>query len=162
MQYSNNYLCHHGTKGQRWGIRRFQNHDGTRTPLGKIRRRELEGYSGKSSKSTKIVKKEKVSKPKPKSTVERVKEMTDQEIDARFNRLTKEKNLIELEQKMSAFSKPKMSAGRKFVNKLVNEAIVPAAVDAGKTLAKEWLTQTGRDMLGLKAPNPESKKKKEN
>ena len=23
------YLCHHGIKGQRWGVRRFQNYDGT-------------------------------------------------------------------------------------------------------------------------------------
>jgi hypothetical protein len=29
-----NYLEHHGVKGQRWGIRRFQNKDGTLTPEG--------------------------------------------------------------------------------------------------------------------------------
>lgn len=32
-----NYLEHHGIKGQKWGIRRFQNPDGTLTPLGKKR-----------------------------------------------------------------------------------------------------------------------------
>ena len=31
------YLAHHGIKGQRWGIRRFQKKDGTRTPAGKKR-----------------------------------------------------------------------------------------------------------------------------
>ena len=30
-------LYHHGIKGQRWGIRRYQNEDGTRTPEGKLR-----------------------------------------------------------------------------------------------------------------------------
>ena len=30
-------LSHHGIKGQRWGIRRFQNEDGTRTVAGKAR-----------------------------------------------------------------------------------------------------------------------------
>lgn len=30
-------LYHHGIKGQKWGLRRFQNPDGTLTPLGKIR-----------------------------------------------------------------------------------------------------------------------------
>ena len=30
-------LCHHGIKGQRWGIRRFQNKDGSLTPAGKRR-----------------------------------------------------------------------------------------------------------------------------
>lgn len=28
------YLIHHGIKGQKWGIRRFQNEDGTRTEAG--------------------------------------------------------------------------------------------------------------------------------
>lgn len=38
--YSNdNFLAHHGIKGQKWGIRRFQNPDGTRTALGKKRER---------------------------------------------------------------------------------------------------------------------------
>lgn len=31
------YLVHHGIKDQRWGVRRFQNRDGTLTPLGKRR-----------------------------------------------------------------------------------------------------------------------------
>lgn len=31
----NNYLIHHGIKGQKWGIRRYQNKNGTLTPEGK-------------------------------------------------------------------------------------------------------------------------------
>ncbi len=31
------YLIHHGVKGQRWGIRRYQNEDGTLTEAGKAR-----------------------------------------------------------------------------------------------------------------------------
>lgn len=30
-------LCHHGIKGQRWGVRRFQNEDGSLTPAGEKR-----------------------------------------------------------------------------------------------------------------------------
>lgn len=33
----NNFLSHHGIKGQKWGVRRFQNEDGTRTNKGKER-----------------------------------------------------------------------------------------------------------------------------
>lgn len=29
-------LCHHGVKGQKWGVRRYQYEDGTLTPEGKI------------------------------------------------------------------------------------------------------------------------------
>ena len=30
-------LIHHGIKGQKWGIRRFQNNDGRLTPAGRKR-----------------------------------------------------------------------------------------------------------------------------
>lgn len=35
--YSQEYLAHHGIKGQRWGVRRFQNPDGSLTPEGRAR-----------------------------------------------------------------------------------------------------------------------------
>lgn len=37
MGYYDNYLEHHGIKGQRWGVRRFRNADGSLTPKGKKR-----------------------------------------------------------------------------------------------------------------------------
>lgn len=38
---SDDYLEHHGTKGQKWGIRKYQNEDGSLTPEG----REHYGYN---------------------------------------------------------------------------------------------------------------------
>ena len=32
---SQEYLAHHGIKGQKWGVRRFQNRNGTLTTKGK-------------------------------------------------------------------------------------------------------------------------------
>lgn len=37
MHYSTDELYHHGIKGQKWGVRRYQNPDGTLTTEGKAR-----------------------------------------------------------------------------------------------------------------------------
>lgn len=37
IQRSEDYLAHHGIKGQKWGVRRYQNTDGTWTDEGKLR-----------------------------------------------------------------------------------------------------------------------------
>lgn len=40
--YTSNELYHHGILGQKWGVRRYQNKDGTLTSAGKKRLRKLE------------------------------------------------------------------------------------------------------------------------
>lgn len=45
-------LIHHGIKGQRWGIRRYQNEDGTLTPAGK-KKLEKEEIKSDAKKLTK-------------------------------------------------------------------------------------------------------------
>lgn len=37
VYYSEDYLCHYGIKGQKWGLRRFQKPNGTLTPEGRER-----------------------------------------------------------------------------------------------------------------------------
>lgn len=52
IKYSDAYLEHHGIKGQKWGIRRFQNPDGTLTPAGQKRYnyRESDSYKNADKK----------------------------------------------------------------------------------------------------------------
>lgn len=46
----NDYLYHHGVKGMKWGVRRYQNSDGTLTPAGK--KRISKQYKKASTKAT--------------------------------------------------------------------------------------------------------------
>ena len=39
----NDYIYHHGIKGQRWGVRRYQNADGTLTAAGRKRQSKEDG-----------------------------------------------------------------------------------------------------------------------
>lgn len=65
MIYKQNELYHWGVKGQKWGVRRFQNEDGTLTEAGKAR------YNSDGSKK-------------------KAKDMTDQELRDSNNRLQAE------------------------------------------------------------------------
>lgn len=53
-------LFHHGIKGQKWGIRRFQNEDGSYTKAGKERRRSISSSTESGDKSEKIKKAAKI------------------------------------------------------------------------------------------------------
>lgn len=56
LQHDDLYLMHHGIKGMHWGVRRYQNADGSYTAAGKARRGSKDSVSKKltSSKAAKI------------------------------------------------------------------------------------------------------------
>lgn len=49
--YYSDELYHHGIKGQRWGVRRFQNPDGTLTSEGKARYGDAKGFGPHNAKA---------------------------------------------------------------------------------------------------------------
>lgn len=50
--YYNGELVHHGTKGMRWGRRRYQNEDGSLTPAGVERYRKLDAQRREAERRT--------------------------------------------------------------------------------------------------------------
>lgn len=160
-------IVHSGVKGQKWGERRYQNRDGSRTALGQQHRRELEGYgkggpisaikrklSVSKSSSKKTSTKPKVEqKSKSKSKTEQLREMSDKELNDRSNRLQAEITYLERERRYSALTAKEATAGRKFVNAMMKEVIGPAAEASGKEVLQAWLTQNGKAALGIKSSN---------
>lgn len=58
-EYNNNYLEHHGIIGQRWGVRRYQNKDGSLTPAGQrhLEKKDTKWAKKNADKITKQIKK---------------------------------------------------------------------------------------------------------
>ena len=98
---SRNELYHFGIKGQKWGVRRFQNPDGTLTETGKKRRR-IEGVPPKGAKGlvdasrgfTNSMNTLVDSVPKKESSSPKLdlSKMSDKELQAQITRYHLEKN----------------------------------------------------------------------
>ena len=154
-QYQNtDELYHHGVPGQRWGFRRYQNPDGTLTPAGRRRANKLAEKYAKVTGKKLIVKKKSVQgneKPKPKT----ISEMSDQEIQAKINRMRLEDTYMSMI--ASRAPKPQVSRGKRFINTIKKEVIAPALVDAGKTLLGNLIKKKGNDLIygnGKSKPDP--------
>lgn len=75
-------IRHAGTKGMRWGVRHFQNKDGTLTPLGKLRYRKKQSSDNETEPHEDY---------KTKHEKKSVRELSDQELRGRVARYEAEK-----------------------------------------------------------------------
>lgn len=146
----NTYLAHHGILGQKWGIRRFQNKDGTLTAAGKRRLAKLEKQQAKlSSKKAEVFGDKSESNSWSKKSIS---DMTDEELKKSIDRMELEKRyrnyLNELQPKESSNNKNR-STGKKAYETFLK----PALINVGKQTAENALGMSVNKfgkMLGLK------------
>lgn len=128
---TNNELYHYGIKGQKWGVRRFQNEDGTRTQLGR-KRRQQNRYRDISDEDLRR-------STDPKVLYANRDRLTDQELQNRLNRINMENNLARMSKKRSR--------SNEFTNKVLDKTIEAAsqeiAKEIGKGVAKAAMTALG-------------------
>ena len=133
-------LCHYGIRGMRWGIRRYQNSDGSLTTAGRNRYSTGKHRSIFTRKKTtsKVKTKPAEEKPKQKS----VSEMSDAELNAFLNRKRLEQQYYQLmatPQKKSAVTKGK---------EMVEKALENAAQDTLTQIAKYAMAKNVNKVLG--------------
>lgn len=121
------YLEHFGILGMHWGIRRYQNPDGSYTAEGKRRKSKGKTYSDDYWNSH--------DKKDPKY-------MSDKELQKRINRLNNEKQYKNLQK--SDTRKALESAGKQFVNTAIVTAIAGLAANEVKKRIPE-LISNGKD-----------------
>lgn len=124
-----NELYHWGIKGMKWGIRRYQNKDGSLTPEGEKRYGdgESKGDSGESGKSGTTSTSAKKTKSIPEHiSKKQLKSMTAEEIKARIDRLNLESELRKLENTVYP------TRGKKFVMDVLEKS--------GKNVAEQAVT----------------------
>lgn len=109
LKYESNYLMHHGIRGQKWGVRRYQNEDGSLTAEGRQRLGLGNEALKRFGNATRTVLSKAVNNIKQrvddKLDERNPSRMSDQELRDKLNRMSMEKQYKQLVKEMK--SKPK-------------------------------------------------------
>lgn len=136
----NNYLQHHGILGMKWGVRRYQNKDGSLTAAGRKRVAKLdaerEALTGKKSNS---------GDPAPKKRT--INDVPDDELRKMVERRRMENDYLSLTKHIQELTPKRVSKIKKFVHYMGDKVIVPSVTDASKRFATSFLNAKGDELL---------------
>lgn len=136
-------LYHHGINGMKWGVRRYQNADGSLTAAGRKRYLNSDGTLNNKGKK-KFGDSVRLETLKKKT----VKDMTDEELNAAIIRARKEDEYNRLRPETTQQVGEK--TGKKFMTKIVDEMVVPALVNSGKKALEAAIDKTVKNALADK------------
>ena len=143
MTVYRNELYHWGIKGQKWGVRRYQNKDGTLTSAGK-KRYAGDGNAGEGE--------EPAAKTEyaPKRTGKNAEDYTDEELRARINRLQMEKQYRDLQGQTNIRADDpnrELKAERERLQLQKDVKQLRRDVNGGQTFVKTVMTDAGKKFL---------------
>ena len=134
-----NELYHHGVKGMKWGVRKTP----VRSSSGATQKRKSNTLSlFKKKKTTRKVSSANSSPAKTKS----IKDMSDDELRKKVER-------VRLEQQYQELDPKSVSRGKRITKRVMDDIIVPAAVDIGKQVAKSIMANVTNKVLSLEGDN---------
>ena len=163
-------LEHWGIKGMKWGIRRFQNPDGSLTAAGRKRYSDSAEGGKSTSASNKSKSKSSSGKSRGKSSIssddkedpvikKKVSDMTDAELNTASNRMQLEKRYTDLLPKEPAPTPKQKSAVSRFIAVAMKDVILPSLTTSARNALTSYLEKMFKDLVGLNAKDQKTKEK---
>lgn len=166
------YICHHGIKGQKWYIRRYQNKDGSLTEAGKRRYAKLTEKENKIKTQKKNLTPEGNESEQHKSKNPHCKksvfDMSDDELNSEIERLGLEKKYKDYMKELYPAPKKKEALinGKKIVGDILTKSLTTVGSSVATNVIGNNVNKIGKQLgieytLYTNGKNEKDKNKKE-